>query len=268
MGYHERAFQGSVAPRDHARSITMKPFNSSIPLLACVLLAIVGCSTDTFGTGDSSSGDSGDPADAWVEDGKFGLHPDAGAADADSGSLGDASQDATTADGGGWPRRVFVSSGVENYDALQIGGLAGADGHCSQLATNAGLGGTWKAWMSSSTSAVSARFTTGGGPFELLNGTVVAADWKTLTSGTLQAPINRDENDVALPSVEYVWTGTTPQGDAVSGDNCNDWWGPSDGGFGGYFSYGRTDVVDAGWSQQSQTGTCASGETYLYCFEQ
>ncbi|MDD5606391.1 MAG: hypothetical protein PHN37_00800 [Candidatus Pacebacteria bacterium] len=47
-----------------------------------------------------------------------------------------------------FPKRVFVTS--NNYRG-NLGGLSGADNICNQLANTAGLGGTWRAWVSTST---------------------------------------------------------------------------------------------------------------------
>src|SRR5262245_10621098 len=68
------------------------------------------------------------------------------------------------------PMTFFVTSvGVGN--GANLGGLAGADRHCQQLATAAGAGnnGTWHAYLSTSASggqaAVNARDRIGAGPW-------------------------------------------------------------------------------------------------------
>src|ERR1700752_5184356 len=68
-----------------------------------------------------------------------------------------------------------------------LGGLAGADAHCQQLATNAGAGGkTWRAYLSSNQAQqggpVNARDRIGAGPWQNFKGTVVATNVDDLHS--------------------------------------------------------------------------------------
>jgi hypothetical protein len=127
--------------------------------------------------------------------------------------------------------------------------------------------------MSSSTSPAKSRLNHVGGPFKLLDGTVIANDWAGLTSGTILAPIDVDQTGTKVTSEEIVWTGTTPSGDVTVGATCDDW-DPGDAAtYNILMVAGRTDVKTAQWTEifftdgATYSGACG-GETYLYCFEQ
>ena len=103
---------------------------------------------------------------------------------------------------------VFVTSAryTEN-----LGGIAGADEKCQQLAEAAGLPGTYKAWLSDKTSSPATTFTRSNGPYVLVDGTEVASNWLGLTEDYHFVPINITETgqDVGESS---QWTNTTPSG--------------------------------------------------------
>ena len=82
--------------------------------------------------------------------------------------------------GEGGPCRVFVTS--TEYGGI-IGGLTGADTICQQLAEASNLSGTYKAWLSDSTDSPSTRFVRSTGPYQLVDGTRIAANWTSLTDG-------------------------------------------------------------------------------------
>lgn len=156
-------------------------------------------------------------------------------------------------------RRVFVSSAV--YSA-SLGGHAGADTTCQQLATAAGLGGTWMAWASDSASSPSARFTQATVEYALVTGAVVASGWSGLTSGTLGGGIDVDENGQPVQGTTEVWTATATDGTLFE-DGCTS-----------FTSTSSSDVVEVGISGASDdTWTevyeqFCSRTVHLYCFEQ
>src|SRR4051812_50129369 len=92
---------------------------------------------------------------------------------------------------------------------LWTGGLANADGICQVAADDAGLGGTYKAWLSDNTASPSTRFTHATQPYVLPNGVQVAADWADLTDSRLDNPIVINPfGQTLLPGQEQsVWTG-------------------------------------------------------------
>jgi hypothetical protein len=114
-------------------------------------------------------------------------------------------------------QRVFVTSTTSSGD---LGGLAGADATCQQLADGEGLGGTWIAWLSIAGVDAISRLV-GNGPFVRAdNSATIAEDRAQLTSGTLFNEIERTESGDIVPGT--AWTGTDPDGTAAdSGNFCN-----------------------------------------------
>jgi hypothetical protein len=106
---------------------------------------------------------------------------------------------------------VFISS--RTY-AGNLGGLAGADAKCQELARAAGLSGTYKAWLSDGKGANPiTRFTHNPGPYKLRNGLKVANSWNELiTTGKILQPINIMEQGYKMTIPYYVWTGFVPSG--------------------------------------------------------
>ncbi|MBI2020275.1 prepilin-type N-terminal cleavage/methylation domain-containing protein [Candidatus Daviesbacteria bacterium] len=167
--------------------------------------------------------------------------------------------------GGGNPKRVFVTSTTSNGN---LGGLAGADTTCNTRASSEGLGGTWVAWLSTTTVAASSRVNQTGAPYELVNGTDIADDWTDLTTlhdGTnyLKAAININESGTTVTA--NVWTNTTVTGGipATSAD-CSGWTSPDSAVTG---KGGTTTSTTATWTAAGSTPTC-NNSYRLYCFEQ
>jgi hypothetical protein len=147
---------------------------------------------------DASTSDAA-PADGAVDGSpQDGLAPDA--ADA---AVGDA--DAAVAD-----RIVFLSSDL--YPG-NFGGLANADASCQALAAQAGIPGTFRAWLGEVDGGSPAtRMTRSFGSYVLVNGAVVATSFGGLLSATeLMVAIDVDENGVQVAPTG-VWTNTNEQG--------------------------------------------------------
>lgn len=164
------------------------------------------------------------------------------------------------------PKVAFVTSGV--YDG-GFGGVADADAICQSEAQTAGLSGTFKAWLSDTYQSPGTRLAKNGSPYQLVDGTVIAADWNDLTDGVLSNPIDRDAHGIPLPGVLYPWTNTLPHGipNNSSGapffDSCFDW-ARSKGEFTG--NAGSTDAVNSHWTAVSHYSCLFRNP--LYCFEQ
>jgi hypothetical protein len=118
-----------------------------------------------------------------------------------------------------------------------LGGLAGADAHCTSLAEAAGIEGkTWRAYLSTST--VDARDRIGDGPWYNVNGEMIAANVAELHGdNNLTGETAIDENgdtpaylvmvDGAAQRagdslVHDILTGTNEDGTANEA-TCNDW---------------------------------------------
>lgn len=113
---------------------------------------------------------------------------------------------------------VFVSSGVKKGN---IGGLAAADTFCQGLAMAKGLPGTFKALLSDGATSAATRLARPAGSYKLVTGTVIANTANDLFSGTLLAPVDRDEGGAQVVSAE-LWTGSDDTGTAT-GSSCNNW---------------------------------------------
>lgn len=119
-----------------------------------------------------------------------------------------------------------------------LGGLAGADAHCQQLAEAAGAGGhTWRAYLSTSATAgqpaVNARDRIGKGPWQNAKGVVVANDVVQLHGdNNLNKETGLDERGMPVkgrgdkPNMHDILTGSQADGTAFAGAEdrtCGNW---------------------------------------------
>ena len=125
-----------------------------------------------------------------------------------------------------------------------LGGIAGADAHCTALATAAGAGGkTWRAYLSSNTppggQATNARDRIGNGPWQNAKGVVIAKDIDELhrTNNLTKQTGLTEKGDVVngfgdTPNKHDALTGTQPDGRAFPpGDDktCRNWMSSTQG---------------------------------------
>src|SRR5215467_14048204 len=83
------------------------------------------------------------------------------------------------------PNMTFFVTSAGPGKGADLGGLAGADAHCQQLATTVGAGGkTWHAYLSTNAAggSVNARDRIGKGPWQNSKGAVIAKDVDDLHS--------------------------------------------------------------------------------------
>ena len=161
------------------------------------------------------------------------------------------------------PKTVFVSSAER--DGLTLGGVTGADALCQTLAVNAGLPGTFMAWLSDDTSSPSTRFTRSPYNYVLVDGTIVADDWDDLTDGELTNRISLDENGVFVN--RFVTTATNVNGSS-SIPNCSNWTtNSSDPGAAAKVGHTIQDSGGPQWWTQRGNLRC-SGFRPIYCFQQ
>ena len=159
-------------------------------------------------------------------------------------------------------RVVFVTS--LTYSGA-LGGVTGANQKCQQLAnasTNSRVKGrSFRALLSTTTSAAKTRLVQGTGRYLRPDGTTIAANWVALHSGTLSAAISLDENGTPLMAGK-AWTNTLIDGTSSSSD-CLIWNNNAPGARG---------VVGDLMSTTSSWVTAASvscdGVNHLYCFEE
>lgn len=155
--------------------------------------------------------------------------------------------------------RVFVTSVSYNGD---LGGLAGADAECKQVAQSAGLGRNYKAILSSNSEDAEIRLNITGGVY-LFTGSstrvLVASSgidlWGT-SLGNLKSAINRDENYLLVS--DKVWSGTNSEGGDFPTDNCGNWQSTAATGF-----YGSTSRVSSEWIENAPES--CSNFNRLYC---
>ncbi len=159
-------------------------------------------------------------------------------------------------------RIVFVSSATFTG---AVGGVPAADQTCSDLATAAGLVGTYRAWLSDDAGrSPNVTFTRPDAPFVMTSGVRVADHWADLTDGTINNPIVIDERGSQPATVPVVWTGTDPSGQpASSGATCRGWIDASSGVSG---QVGIFDAIGTGWSASPPAACDQPGR--LYCFQQ
>lgn len=159
------------------------------------------------------------------------------------------------ADAGPTGLRAFVSSTTSSGN---LGGQLGADTTCKSLATAAGLGGTWVAWLSNNGGGPEAvdRLTSAG-PWRLVTGDVVAMTKTALVSGTILHGIDRDENG-NLVAASPVWTGTGANGKYLTND-CDKWTTGTNG------RVGVTNGTDSTWTS-SGVNACNQPRR-VYCFQ-
>ena len=185
----------------------------------------------------------------------------------------------------------FVTSEGPGNGA-DLGGLAGADNHCQQLAQSAGAGAkTWHAYLSTQgAGAVNARDRIGKGPWTNANGVVVATGVEDLHSAnnlTKQTALTEKGNVVNgygdKPNRHDVLTGSQRDGTAFAADKDMTWknWTSSTAGsamLGHADRKGpREDDVMHSWNSSHPSrgaeGGCSQadlrstgGDGLLYCF--
>jgi hypothetical protein len=123
----------------------------------------------------------------------------------------------------------FITSAGPGNGA-NLGGLAGADAHCTSLAEAAGVTGkTWRAYLS--TSDTDAKDRIGAGPWHNAKGEKVADDVASLHSDsnnlTKETALDEKGNVVNgrgdTPNRHDILTGSNADGTKVADQTCGDW---------------------------------------------
>ena len=181
-------------------------------------------------------------------------------------------------------RRVFVTSvsGTARLstwaDAGGHTGLAAGDAICQARADAAHLGGSFVAWLSSSSDDAFCRVqgATGkrtascgqtslpasAGPWARVDGQPFAGallDMLDPAEPRIYSPVVLDE--LGYPSSTVVWTATAGDGTALA-DTCGDWEGSTGGA-----SYGGTYETGSTWSAWGTWNCAYSYYASLLCFE-
>jgi hypothetical protein len=163
-------------------------------------------------------------------------------------------------------KRVFVTSARGTGDlstwsgAGTQTGVAAGDAICQSLADAAGLGGTFKAWLSDATTNAVDRLTSAG-PWVRLDGVKIATDKADLTKGSIFTSINLTETGTYLGHYG-VWSGTTDNG-LKTVDTCNNWTDGTTNYHGSFSSAANAGYLWSGYS----TGFNCDSPCNLRCFE-
>ena len=181
----------------------------------------------------------------------------------------------------------FVTS-VGSGKGADLGGLAGADRHCQNLASAVGAGGrTWRAYLSSGgSSVVNARDRIGAGPWKNAKGVVVATSVDNLhDSNNLSKQTALNEKGEAIngrgdtPNMHDILTGSSPDGRLATGDKdltCGNWTlsGAGSAMVGHHDRIGlRDDAPSKSWNSSHGSRACdqeslraTGGNGLFYCF--
>ena len=190
------------------------------------------------------------------------------------------------------PGMTFFVSSTSGGKGADLGGLAGADRHCANLASAVGAGGkSWRAYLSAQPvdgrPAVHARDRIGPGPWRNANGVVVAQN-----VGDLHGANNNLTKDTALdetgklvngrgdtPNMHDILTGSQPDGTAIAGavdTTCGNWTKSGEGAamVGHHDRRGLDDSAPArSWNSSHQSRGCShdalkatGGDARINCF--
>jgi hypothetical protein len=192
------------------------------------------------------------------------------------------------------PMSFFITS-VGKGDGANLGGLAGADAHCAQLADATGTAGvpgrTWRAYLSGVApdgQAIHARDRIGSGPWHNQKGALIAAN-----VADLHGDILRDRNQINktnavnekglpvngvgdAPNIHDILTGSDSFGRAMPGtiDNtCMNWTSSATTGGAMVGHHDRTGGGNSSWNSVHRSRGCSQqnlvstgGAGLLYCF--
>jgi hypothetical protein len=192
---------------------------------------------------------------------------------------------------GGPVMSFFVTS--QRNPTGNLGGLAGADAMCSNLASAAGVTGkTWRAYLSADRDAsnggraTNARDRIGTGPWINAKLVLVANNTAELHAlkGNVTMFVDERGNPIngqwigSPPPVEHdIMTGSAPDGTLLPGLTCNDWTSDSAtlqtqvGHSDGFGTNRDTSGTNANWNSAHLNGSCSNtaprgGAGRVYCF--
>ena len=188
------------------------------------------------------------------------------------------------------PMTFFVTS-VGLGKGADLGGLKGADEHCTMLAQNVGVyGRIWRAYLSTTAAGgkqpIHARERIGVGPWHNQKGVLIARDLTELhTSPNLSKETALTEKGDMVagmgdkPNRHDVLTGSAPDGRTVWGRDemtCGDWTKSGDGtAMVGHIDRQGVPVTDTStsWNSAHPSRGCSQenlrasgGDGLIYCF--
>ena len=160
-------------------------------------------------------------------------------------------------DTGDAPNIMFVTSNT--VVAAMLGGLDGADRFCQTSAHDAKLPGTYRAWLSTTTTNARDRLT-GASGWVRVDGKPFVDTVDDLVAGRMFYPPRLDENGGDDPTGAFqVATGTAGNG-GRSSETCDDYTAQV-----GSVTIGKADGTTERWTNANAALGCA-GAVHLYCF--
>ena len=187
------------------------------------------------------------------------------------------------------PMSFFVTS-VGPGNGGNLGGLAGADKHCQQLAAGVGAGNrTWRAYLSTTaagtTPNVNARDRIGNGPWYNVKGQLIASNVDDLhmDRNNIRKPTALSEKGAEVsgvgdqPNQHDILTGSDSQGRALPGAaqvmTCNNWTSAEDTARTIVGHHDRLGGPNASWNAVHSSAGCSQpalvktgGAGLFYCF--
>ncbi len=163
-----------------------------------------------------------------------------------------------------------------SYTGAEIGGLAGADAICQAHAVAAGLGGTFRAWLSTGSVSAASRLVHPTVRYVNMRPTAVTIvnNWSELVNDDRLNPDGSGGEPAFSEAGAFVgtpiWTNTTINGNSTSTNDCSGWTSTSGSagfGYGGYVSGGRYTSCTTLYGCSSGALSCAS-RAHLHCLEQ
>jgi hypothetical protein len=216
-------------------------------VVACALLS--GCfalfSLDGYGPPDDTTRSDGGP---------------------DTDATVGASVDGSTADARQPGRTIFVTAETFNGN---LGTRDGGDTTCQAIATDAGISGTYRVWLSDPSGDAADVLASDAGPLRLRNGAVVAANVDELAQNGPLVPVTVDERGRPVGGGDcgdgglVAWTGTSADGGKSNKGDCGRWSSSAS------FAQGAAGLV--GQAGPAWTGTCLRAcdtTAALYCIQQ
>jgi hypothetical protein len=189
------------------------------------------------------------------------------------------------------PNMTFFVTSVGSGKGADLGGLAGADAHCQQLAATVGAGGkTWHAYLSTNAAnpggPVNARDRIGKGPWQNSKGVVIAKDVDDLhgANNNLNQQTALTERGTMIagfgmtPNWHDALTGSQADGRAWPANlnlTCNNWTSSTFGSamLGHIDRTPKTTEVSQSWNATHMSRSCSQpdliatgGNGLFYCF--
>ncbi len=181
---------------------------------------------------------------------------------------------------------TFFLTSAGSGNGADLGGLAGADGHCQSLAAAVDAGGkTWHAYLSTTgPGGVNARDRIGSGPWQNIKGVVVAQNVAQLhgeNNLTKESVLNEKgmmtNGRGDTPNQHDILTGSNLDGTAASdSDACSNWTSGADGAGSamvGHFDRQGGGANPSSWNSAHGSRGCSQdnliatgGNGYFYCF--